>query len=66
MLGLLTRFEKSFFWLGLARDVEVFCQGCVICQRGKYKTDSRQPIHPMEIGQGFPGGVVSMDIGTLP
>ena len=50
----------------MARDVKTFCQGCLVCQRGKSKTAGRQPIRPMKIGEGIPGEAVAIDIGTLP
>ena len=62
--GTLHSLRRCFFWPRMARSVEVFCNGCVTCQKAKHKSSERAPMREMRIGQGIPGE--AMDIGTLP
>ena len=39
---------------------------CLACQKGKRKTEAREPIRAMEIGECMTGEAVGMDVGTLP
>ena len=64
--GTLESLRKHFFWPRMVRDVKAFCRGCLVCQRSKYGNSGREPMYPMELGEGIPGEAVAMDIGTLP
>ena len=40
-----------FYWRGLYRDVERFCNGCLICQKNKPKNQPREPLEPITIAR---------------
>ena len=50
----------------MPRDIRFFCRSCLACQKGKRKTEAREPIRVMEIGECITGEAVGMDVGTLP
>ena len=64
--GTLEALRRSYYWPKMARDVKLYCRGCVTCQRVKPSHKSREPIRSMLLGNDYPGRAVAMDIGTLP
>ena len=56
---------RYFYWKGLYRDVERFCEGCLICQRNKPKNRPREPLEPITIAEE-PRHAIAYDIATLP
>ena len=57
--------KLHFYWRGLYRDVERFCDGCLICQKNKPKNQPREPLKQITIA-AEPRHAMSYDIATLP
>ena len=47
--------RKSYFWVGLARDVRSQCRTCVICQRAKPTRKPKEQLGSAEYGNAQPG-----------
>ena len=58
--------KRSFFWKGMARSVNVFCNDCITCQRAKPSNSPRQPMEVFDTSGIGPGDLIAMDIATLP
>ena len=58
--------RKSYFWIGLTRDVKTQCRTCQVCQKAKPSKKPKEPLGSVEYGSTQPGEAVGMDVGTLP
>ena len=58
--------RKSYFWIGLTRDVKTQCRTCQVCQKAKPSKRPKEPLGSVEYGSTEPGEAVGMDVGTLP
>ena len=58
--------RRSYFWLGMARDTRIFCQGCLVCQKAKPSNQARVPLQEFKVDGIGPNDLVAMDIATLP
>ena len=58
--------RRSYFWIGLTRDVKTQCRTCKVCQKAKPSRKPKEPLGSVDYGYAQPGEAVGMDIGTLP
>ena len=62
----LQNLQKSYFWIGMARDTRKYCRSCLTCQKAKGSNRVKVPIQEFRVEGLGPGDLVAMDIGTLP
>ena len=58
--------RRSYFGIGMARNVRTYCQSCLTCQKSKAFNRRRVPLQRFKLEGVGPGDLVAMDIATLP
>ena len=58
--------RRSFFWRGMAREVNSFCRGCITCSQAKPSNVAKQPLEQFDISGIGPGDLIALDVATLP
>ena len=62
----LSRVKLRYYWPGYAKDVEKWCQTCLVCQRRKSpQSANTPPLQSIDTGQG-PFEQIALDILKLP
>ena len=54
--------KRSYFWSRMARDIKLFCKGCLVCQKAKAKAYPGQPLEVFKDENWMPGEAVAMDV----
>ncbi|KFD60843.1 hypothetical protein M514_26979 [Trichuris suis] len=60
----LARLRRTAYWIGMDRDVLLFCKKCTVCQRCKLGRPVRAPLKKMPVG--MPWERLGADILELP
>ena len=60
----LRRLQQEAYWVGMARDVELYCRECVKCQQMKQSLPSKAPLVSLPIGQ--PWEMIAVDVLQVP
>ena len=60
----LARLQQEAYWVGMAKDVQLYCQQCTTCQQAKLPNPARAPMCNIPIGQ--PWEMLAADILEVP
>ena len=60
----LTRLQQDAYWVGMAKDVQLYCQQCTTCQQAKLPNPCRAPMCNIPIGK--PWEMLAADILEVP
>ena len=63
-LKILTRSKQEGYWLGMANDVQRYCQECNTCQKSKLPSPTRAPLVNIPIGNLWE--MLAVDILEVP
>ena len=56
-----TRLKKSYYWVGMTRDVKIFVKTCPVCDKFKaYDIVPKAPLQPFR--SGYKNEMIAMDV----
>ena len=60
----LQRLKHTAYWIGMAKDKELYCRGCMVCQRSKLPMPTPVPMTNIPIGH--PWQMLAVDVLQVP
>ena len=58
--------RRTYFWIGMTRDIKEYCRDCLTCHRGKPSNTPKEPVGTFNTSGIGPGDLIAMDVATLP
>ena len=58
--------KDRFFWSGMRKSVEQYCNSCIICLENKRTNKRREPLRPIKLEVSEPRRLIGVDVATLP
>ncbi|KAL5502479.1 hypothetical protein EMCRGX_G009263 [Ephydatia muelleri] len=60
----LQRLKRTAYWIGIAKDTELYCRSCMVCQRSKLPMPTPVPMTNIPIGH--PWQMLAVDVLQVP
>eukprot|EP00731_Ephydatia_muelleri_P038690 Em0863g2a len=60
----LQRLKRTAYWIGMAKDTELYCRSCMVCQRSKLPMPTPVPMTNIPIGH--PWQMLAVDVLQVP
>ena len=60
----LQRLKRTAYWIGMAKDTELYCRSCMVCQRSKLPMPTPVPMTNVPIGH--PWQMLAVDVLQVP